>query len=137
MENVGFTVTKDDRVNFYEYIERVYLEFGQRLTRTEMDVRTLQRDVDILKKRDYQYKDEGFFEDQLFSYSDWFRGNKGIELQIINRIYKPLAASTAIISGILAISIGVVVSPILALPFVLSTAFSSYYYHEQNRKGYH
>jgi hypothetical protein len=58
-----------------------------------------------------------------------------LDRQLANKIYRPLALSTAVASSVLAISLGIVATPILAIPFTLTALFSLYYWRLQGEKG--
>jgi hypothetical protein len=140
MQKNSYQVTKDERLNFYEFIERQYTKVELKVNQHDMEIKGLRRDVNNLLREGYMPFDEDTLYDNsmysLKSYSAYEKRMRVFDIQIANRIYKPLAASTSIASAILAISVGIVTAtPILAVPFIASTLFSAYFWYLQDRKG--
>jgi hypothetical protein len=57
------------------------------------------------------------------------------ELQIIDKVYKPMALTGASLSGVLAGVFGFAFSPLFAVPFLLSMGFSLCYWKYQDSKS--
>jgi len=134
----GFLISKEKRRDFYEFMDKSYRELGRRLTIAEMNIQELRRGTDSIKGASFGYYEADRFDLLLrgyFSQENVLRLDQIINRQFANKIYRPLALSTAIASTILAISAAVVATPILALPFALTALFSLYYWRLQGEKG--
>jgi hypothetical protein len=133
-----FMISKEKREEFHEFMEKCWNELGSRLTVAEINIQDLRRDIRGMKGSSYGYYET---DRTYISFREYFsqerasRLDLAIDRQLANKIYRPLALSTTVASSVLAISLGIVATPILVIPFAFTALFSLYYWHLQGEKG--
>jgi hypothetical protein len=138
MEEQKYAISKEQRQSFYAFIERAYSQLGRRLTKAEFDIRELRREIGNMRGGPFDIYETDKFDFLLreyFPHENVSPLDRAINRQFANKIYKPLALSTAIASSVLTISLGIVATPLLSAPFALVALFSLYYWHLQGEKG--
>jgi hypothetical protein len=154
-QSKGFSVSQEERTNFYELINSRYREFDVRLSHVERQYEAMNRELHHLRRATFHTRYNtntigvGSFArqlmiDEFFHKSAYVSARvsdeeeqdieKLLDTQLSKQVYKPLTASTAVVSGILAVAFGIVASPILVVPFGFVTLFCSYYYHLMGQK---
>lgn len=166
---MAFSTTKDQRENFYNFMNRSFNELSSRIGKVETDVLALKRTVDMtrrfgaepiikfsfdrtrrLKDRDSRklgydaflfnvpFDDASHYKNVLAQYfrprSLMRRKSADIEMAFARNLYLPLASASLIMSILLIpLVLAFTQSFLYTLPFVLSTAFSTYYFWNQRQ----
>jgi len=95
-------------------------KFNKEIQKKNQEIRILNNKINILTKTCISQQ-----EDMV----------KLAELQIIDKVHKPVALTGASLSGVLAGVFGFAFSPLFAMPFLLSMGFSLCYWKYQDSKS--